>query len=640
VSGQSAGGERRAVLSWRAVAGSHTWQVVLELEGQEPEEARVDARALAKLGLESELKHSLHEGRGVERLPAEREAVTRRSRERGQVLWDLLLPGAVGKRLRRSIEQAKRERARLRLEILEPRRQSPFAGLPWELLFVERADRFLGLLEQVTLTRRTEAPAVVAGPRRRRPSRLLVVDASPAGCAGLEVEREWELLQRTLREASVAPAPRRLANATRAGLVAELRREPADVLHFIGHGQGPGGQVEAGLAFEGSEGGADWVDGSELADLIRSAQTELPALVVLNACHGGASDELSGVAADLLAAGVPAVVAMRWQITDQAAVHFAAAFYAGLSRGERVDVALAAARRDVNGQVPGLEWSLPVLYEAARGANLGKGDEAGPFARSAGWSRSRWGWAGAGLAVTLALGTLLAQASGRTKPALLTSDPRCPTPAGMNLPMAYLPAAPAAGVPRPYCLAKTELTRQQQAAILKKPAPPAKEQRLPQGSLSWAASQDLLLRLNALPGAARFRLPTEAEWTSAARYGRTERRAFTFGDDPDELVEHGNCESEENRDGYEGVAPVASFEPSEAGLFDLHGNLAEWVADQEVVGPPPPPGTGLGSEPRHAKLGGSYDSTPLNCRIDAKGWSGASTGQATTGLRVAAEPAP
>ncbi len=82
------------------------------------------------------------------------------------------------------------------------------------------------------------------------------------------------------------------------------------------------------------------------------------------------------------------------------------------------------------------------------------------------------------------------------------------------------------------------------------------------------------------------RLPTEAEWERAARFGRDSAK-FIWGDEltPDG-VHHANIwqgvfpHRNTAADGYAGLAPVRSYPPSKLGLYDMAGNVWEWTTDQ------------------------------------------------------------
>jgi len=112
-------------------------------------------------------------------------------------------------------------------------------------------------------------------------------------------------------------------------------------------------------------------------------------LVVLNACEGARAsraDPFAGAAQSLIQQGVPAVIAMQFEISDDAAILFAHEFYDSLARAYPVDAALGEARRAI-----GLD-ELETLKERLAVVHLHDNDGARdmhwlPFTGTVDWDR-------------------------------------------------------------------------------------------------------------------------------------------------------------------------------------------------------------------------------------------------------------
>jgi formylglycine-generating enzyme required for sulfatase activity/Tol biopolymer transport system component len=96
---------------------------------------------------------------------------------------------------------------------------------------------------------------------------------------------------------------------------------------------------------------------------------------------------------------------------------------------------------------------------------------------------------------------------------------------------------------------------------------------LPVETVSWDGVQEFIKKLNEKEGTDKYRLPSEAEWEYACRAGTTTR--YSFGDSESELG--GYAWYDKNSDGK--THPVGQKKPNSWGLYDMHGNVWEWVQD-------------------------------------------------------------
>ena len=149
-----------------------------------------------------------------------------------------------------------------------------------------------------------------------------------------------------------------------------------------------------------------------------------------------------------------------------------------------------------------------------------------------------------------------------------------------------------------FYLAKTPVTQGQWLKVMaENPSHFRLGEDYPVEQVSWADVQEFIRRLRERsPGAAEFRLPTEAEWERAAR-GGLDGATYAWGDRYYDPLEGWRANTWQGafpmrdtaEDGHHGTAPVGCYPPNGFGLVDMIGNVWEYTRDLWVPGHPAGP---------------------------------------------------
>jgi formylglycine-generating enzyme required for sulfatase activity len=282
----------------------------------------------------------------------------------GRALFDSLLIGEVRSRYDVSQSKAAQQGKGLRFKL---RIQSPeLAALPWEFLYDARQAEYVCLSRNTPVVRYLELPQPILPLTVTPPLRILGMIASPADLPPLDVTREKQRVEQAtqaLRQNGLMELTW-LEGQTWRDLQRAMRSGPWHVFHFIGHGGFDPHQDEGLIVVANEQGQAYHLTATQLGRLL--ADHRSLRLVLLNACEGARGstrDIFSSTASILVRRGIPAVLAMQYEITDQAAIEFARAFYEALADEMPVDASVAEARKAVSLEVNNtVEWGTPVLY--------------------------------------------------------------------------------------------------------------------------------------------------------------------------------------------------------------------------------------------------------------------------------------
>lgn len=186
---------------------------------------------------------------------------------------------------------------------------------------------------------------------------------------------------------------------------------------------------------------------------------------------------------------------------------------------------------------------------------------------------------------------------------------------------------------KPFFIGVTEVTQKQWLSVMGHNRSEHQGENLPVEKLSWNEAAEFCRRLGAKEGK-KYRLPTEAEWEYACR---ADERWGDFSG-TGRLGDMGFYDGNSNGKTH----PVGTKTANSWGLYDMHGNVAEWCSDfyaadypTEGLADPVGPETGTA----HVIRGGGWNSFAPACKCAARSSAPASYQYTHTGFRVVVEVA-
>jgi hypothetical protein len=286
---------------------------------------------------------------------------------------------------------------RLRLTLAFEPAARRLASFPWEFLYVERpiGGFFFSAPDtdtQLVLTRFVPPPPAFVESLEpgERPLKILVTICSPSAPGLGNVDPKMLLPQlNRLRgpqvDVKILPNPR-YSDMVAAILPEDEDEWCPDIFHFVGHGDvtDAGGAVAIRFSEQAEEDlfgetgkripEVDWIPITKLIELFPAKH--LPRLVFLHACRGAMTESyraFTSAAEAFVKAGVPATIAMRYDIENDDADFFAQQFYRRLGEGWPVDDAVTDARIQLAKKAAPNSWGdrrfgTPLLFLQSRNA--------------------------------------------------------------------------------------------------------------------------------------------------------------------------------------------------------------------------------------------------------------------------------
>jgi formylglycine-generating enzyme required for sulfatase activity len=182
-----------------------------------------------------------------------------------------------------------------------------------------------------------------------------------------------------------------------------------------------------------------------------------------------------------------------------------------------------------------------------------------------------------------------------------------------------------------FSMGKYEITQEQWYVIMGTLPSKFKGRTLPVEQVSWDEAQEFVKKLSEKTGKL-YRLPSEAEWEYAARAGS--QTYYSFADNAGEL----NAFAWFNNNADRQTHPVGEKSPNAFGLYDMHGNVWEWVQDKQnesYVGAPSDGSAWATGTNERVLRGGSWSNYPQHLRSAVRNRAVSGVRYSDFGFRVA-----
>ncbi|MFX1293552.1 MAG: CHAT domain-containing protein [Promethearchaeota archaeon] len=304
----------------------------------------------------------------VEKIAMDNSNPNKEFKKYGKELFNAIIPSEIDKELANSIKFAKSENVPIYFTINSSRE---LMSVPYELLY----GKTTGIEDFISVKfpfYRYSAEKKITPIEKltSRIAKVLLISANPlGGDYDLPmVDDENRNIQKLFEKIGIQSKLITSDNSTLQKVLEELLVNEYEAIHFSGHGFWAKNPMESGLVV-GLKNKPEYLTADIIKKILQETKLKL---IFLNSCYSAAQSkqvlpkqEILGIADALIQAGVPTIIGMQWQISDQGALLLSKNFYEQTFRKNmNFQTALKVSRLELKKQYPqDPSWACPMLVK-------------------------------------------------------------------------------------------------------------------------------------------------------------------------------------------------------------------------------------------------------------------------------------